>query len=64
VGLDAVMEEGHGQLAPLHHHPVWILLDSTHLLLELLQGGLLDHPGVGWADTGARGGGWFSLNRL
>lgn len=52
MGLNAVVEEGHGQLAPLHHHPVRILLDGTHLFLELLQGGLLDHPGVGLGDTG------------
>lgn len=51
MSLDSVMQQRHGELALSHHHTVRILLYCTHLLLELLQGRLLDHAGVCW-NTG------------
>lgn len=46
MGFDSIMQEGHWEFALSHHHTIRILLYCSHLLLELLKGGLLDHTGV------------------
>lgn len=50
MSFDSIMQEGHGEFARSHHHTIWIFLHSSHLIFELLEGGLLDHTGICW-DT-------------